>query len=1054
MLRIFKNSLPVWWLIQLFPLLAIAQKQELIGTTIGNGGSIISLDVDSQDWTTWATFDHPQGPSGTLLAYNGYFWGTSNTGGDRNSGTIYRFHPDSGVVEEVNSFDLFRDGRNPTGGLTLVDDLMWGTTLDRVGNTGTIFVFDPETFQLEVVQYLEDAEGNSPQGDLLWFNDLLWGITSRGGASNEGVIYTIDPSDSSFSVVHEFDGTLGGRPITSLTVLDGLIWGTTTDGGAADEGVIFTLDPESLTLTVKYEFADEVSGATPYSGLTESNDRLWGVTFVGGDFGDGTLYSITPEGTDFQVHYHFDENSDGDNPRGKLVPYNGKLYGLTWKGGANEVGTLYSIDTTGENVQILVEFSEESGRSPSNAAMLLVGDTLYGVLPDGGSAGKGAAFSFVPNSTHFELVANFDNAQGSQPYGGLVEANDLLWGTMFSGGPLGKGLLYSLDLESEAYTIVHQFEGTDGANPWSELFLYEGTLYGHTAKGGDHTAGVIFTLHPTTGEFSVVHHLVDSLAAEPHGAFVLANNEIWATASAGGATSNGAIFSFNPGTNTFTQHYEFDENTGKLPHSRLTLSQNLLWGTAQEGGDHGDGVIFTIDPSNSAFQVVHHFNGNEGRDPFSGLVEANGKLWGLTRNGGSNSFFGALYSIDTDGTNYTKVHDFDLDDTNGAYPYGELTVLGDSIWGTTFSAGTDGRGNFFSIDNTGNNLKFYAVTEDEGTEPYHATLLPVQTKFDQQISLIVSDKTYGDAPFELDIVEQSGNPVVFSSSNPDILRVDQDTLATILGTGEVTLTATQAASNAYREGSDSEIITIEKASLTATVQDTTIAFGSAIPVFTIQYSGFVYEETETALATEPTAATTATSTSDAGTYPITLSGGEANNYQLTLGEGTLTIAKADQSISFSLPSPVDVLDETLPLSATASSGLPVTFASSNIAVVTISYSTATLLDRGSITITARQGGNDNYNAAEDVIRILVVTDVTGLGETIPAMQVYPNPARDYLQFSEPVDEVRWYTLEGQLAYETTSPELRMDITHLEANMYFLLIRQGEQWKYAQVQVQE
>ncbi|HAA11268.1 MAG TPA: hypothetical protein DCE41_06020 [Cytophagales bacterium] len=1031
-----------------------AQKQELIGTTIGNGGSIISLEVDTQDWTTWATFDHPQDPQGTLLAYDGWFWSTSAVGGDRNSGTIYRFHPDSGVVEEVHSFDLFWDGNAPIGGLTMVNGLMWGTASNRVGNTGTVFVFDPASFQLKVVRYLNEADGETPRGELLWYNDLLWGITSSGGSSDEGVIYTIDPSDSSFALVHEFDGVLGGRPIAGLSVVDDMIWGATTDGGATDDGVVFTLDPLDHTLSVIHEFESETTGATPYGTITSSNSRLWGTTFVGGDFSDGTLYSLLPDGSDFTVHHHFNEFADGDNPRGRLIDYDGKLWGLTWKGGSEEAGTLYSIDTTGENLQIQLEFNESTGSSPSNAAMLLVGDTLHGVLSDGGSASAGVTFRYIPNSSQFAITANFDNPQGSQPYGGLVQANDLLWGTMFSGGQSGKGLLYSLDLESKAYTIVHQFDGTDGANPWTELFLQEGILYGHTSKGGDFDAGVLFTLNPADGEFSVIHHLIDTLAAEPHGAFAWAEDELWATASAGGSSGDGAVFSFNPATSTFTQRYAFDGTTGKLSHSRLTHSQGLLWGTTQEGGDNGDGVIFTINPSKSDFQVVHHFDDQQGRDPFSGLVEANGKLWGLTRNGGTEDFFGALYSIDTDGTHYTKIHDFDLDETNGAYPYSELTVLGDSIWGTTRNAGMDGRGNFFSVDNTGNNLKFYAVTQDEGTEPYHATLLPIFTKDDQLISFGVDDKVYGDAPFVLDASELSGNPILYSSSNPSILSISQDTLATILGTGEVTLTATQAATEVYREGMDETTLIIERASLTATAQDTTTTYGSAIPTFSIVYEGFVYEETESTLNSAPTASTTATAASDAGSYPITLKGGEADNYLITLAEGTFTIDKADQTINFSLPSPVDVLEETIALSATATSGLPVAYRSSNVAVVSISDTTATLLDRGQITITASQAGNTNFNAAEDVTRILVVTDVTGLGEPIPTMQVYPNPARDYIQLTEPADELRWYTLEGQLLTTQAAPGLRIEISQLPSGTYLLLMRQGEQWKYAQVQVKD
>ena len=90
-------------------------------------------------------------------------------------------------------------------------------------------------------------------------------------------------------------------------------------------------------------------------------------------------------------------------------------------------------------------------------------------------------------------------------------------------------------------------------------------------------------------------------------------------------------------------------------------------------------------------------------------------------------------------------------------------------------------------------------------------------------------------------------------------------------------------------------LTIEKAPLTVGVQDVTITEGDAIPSFTMTYSGFRNSDTETnAFTTKPTAKTTATSASKAGTYPITVSGGEAKNYALTYTQGTLTIKEKEQ----------------------------------------------------------------------------------------------------------------------------------------------------------------
>src|SRR5260221_7789656 len=67
-------------------------------------------------------------------------------------------------------------------------------------------------------------------------------------------------------------------------------------------------------------------------------------------------------------------------------------------------------------------------------------------------------------------------------------------------------------------------------------------------------------------------------------------------------------------------------------------------------------------------------------------------------------------------------------------------------------------------------------------------------------------------------------------------------------------------------------------------------YGQANPVLTISYTGFVNGDNASAI-TAPTVSTTATTSSAPGSYPITLSGGSAANYKLTLQNGTMTIGK-------------------------------------------------------------------------------------------------------------------------------------------------------------------
>ena len=111
------------------------------------------------------------------------------------------------------------------------------------------------------------------------------------------------------------------------------------------------------------------------------------------------------------------------------------------------------------------------------------------------------------------------------------------------------------------------------------------------------------------------------------------------------------------------------------------------------------------------------------------------------------------------------------------------------------------------------------------------------------------------------------------------------------------------------------------------------------------------------------------------TTTMGLTGGDSGNYTITQPTLTGTIVKADQTITFAVLAARSITDAPFNLVATASSGLAVSFASSNNAVATLAGATVTIVGVGSTTITASQAGDDNYNEAVIVGRELVVTPV-------------------------------------------------------------------------------
>ena len=84
-------------------------------------------------------------------------------------------------------------------------------------------------------------------------------------------------------------------------------------------------------------------------------------------------------------------------------------------------------------------------------------------------------------------------------------------------------------------------------------------------------------------------------------------------------------------------------------------------------------------------------------------------------------------------------------------------------------------------------------------------------------------------------------------------------------------------------------LVIAQAPLYVTPDDQHKFAGQANPALTLQYSGFVNDETSAVITKAPVVTTTATAVSIAGLYPITASGGNALNYSFVCRPGTMVV---------------------------------------------------------------------------------------------------------------------------------------------------------------------
>jgi hypothetical protein len=101
----------------------------------------------------------------------------------------------------------------------------------------------------------------------------------------------------------------------------------------------------------------------------------------------------------------------------------------------------------------------------------------------------------------------------------------------------------------------------------------------------------------------------------------------------------------------------------------------------------------------------------------------------------------------------------------------------------------------------------------------------------------------------------------------------------------------------YNSANTNVLINVLKATLTATAADKSRPYGAANPPLTINYNGFVNGDIASVLDSPPASSTTATPASPVGTYPITLTGGTDNDYNLLLVNGTLTVTPAPLTVT-------------------------------------------------------------------------------------------------------------------------------------------------------------
>lgn len=363
-------------------------------------------------------------------------------------------------------------------------------------------------------------------------NGALYGTTSGGGKYRYGAVYKLSPPTTQGgawgqTILYSFTGGTvtddGSGPSGSIVLTKGgKIYGTTQSGGRYGDGTVYELSPPTQpgnpwTETTLYSFS--LSSEPIYGLVAGSGGRLYGTTYLGGHYGVGSVFAVSPPAklgdpwTEETIHSFSGGGAVPQGyPTGLVLDASGSLYGATSFVNGNTGGVVFQLSPPSsgrgawtENILYAFTGEEGDGSEPSGGLVLDSAGALYGNTLGGGQFGGGTAYKLSPpavqGGTWTESVLySFEGVSGGGLYPIAALAFDsagALYGVTESGGiescgdgDNGCGTAFKLSpptAQGGTWTeqILHSFAaGTDGNYPQAQVIVVGTDVYGTTMLGG------------------------------------------------------------------------------------------------------------------------------------------------------------------------------------------------------------------------------------------------------------------------------------------------------------------------------------------------------------------------------------------------------------------------------------------------------------------------------------------------------------------------------------------------------------------------------------------
>ncbi len=279
----------------------------------------------------------------------------------------------------------------------------------------------------------------------------------------------------------------------------------------------------------------------------------------------GSFFRFDSLANNMHIIHDFDSVTGAYAMGAVIQATNGKLYGLTTRGGVDNEGTLFEYDPMLDSFRVRLDIPLND-RGSFNLMQASNGKIYYA---------SGGSFQHI---MEYDIAANTLTRRAYIPYpkiaaGALTEVGGKLYGITPLGGVSGYGQIFEYNIATQALSYIYDFVMTSGCYPKSQLVLAtDGLLYGttrYTPAGMSDPRYGLYSFNPASHAYVYKTDLPASIGAVDY-ITAAPNGRIYGMGSYGTDVSGnhfGCIFEYTPTTNTVRITHNFGNQTYLPPPS-------------------------------------------------------------------------------------------------------------------------------------------------------------------------------------------------------------------------------------------------------------------------------------------------------------------------------------------------------------------------------------------------------------------------------------------------------------------------------------------------------